>query len=143
MTKSYKEMMKHKTFEGRFKYLKLNGRVSELTFGDNRYLNQMLYRDPEWRRLRRDIIIRDDGCDLAFPDRVIEKGIGRDSYIIVHHINPITVDDVINRSYKVFDPDNVICCTHRTHNAIHYGNEDILECTTFAERFEGDTCLWR
>lgn len=145
--RSYSEMMKFDTFEDRFKYLELHGRVSELTFGNHRYLNQLLYHDPQWRSFRNDIIIRDDACDLAIPDRpiiMIKKAgkIVRSDLLIVHHINPITVDDVLNRSAKVFDKENVICCKLSTHNAIHYGGK-IVECTTFAERTENDTVPWK
>jgi len=148
MEKTYKEMIKYKTFEERFLYLQLKGRVSELTFGQNRHLNQALYHDPEWRRFKQDIIIRDDACDLAIPDRPIikiKKGnkIVRAELLIVHHINPITVDDVINRSYKVFDENNVVCCKLSTHNGIHYGGTAIIENTTYSERQPNDTIPWR
>jgi hypothetical protein len=148
MNKTYKETIKLKTFEERFNFLQLHGRVSELTFGQNRYLNQMLYHDPEWKRFKRDIILRDNSCDLAIEDRPIETykkngKIIRSSLLIVHHINPITVDDVINRSYKVFDEDNVICCKLSTHNGIHYGGDAVIRATTFVERQPDDTTLWR
>lgn len=147
MTKSYSEMMKFDTFEERFKYLQLHGRVSELTFGQNRYLNQMLYRDPMWKSFRDEIIIRDDACDLACPDRPIVRMASdirhRSDLLIVHHINPITVEDVINRSKKVFDPENVVCCKHKTHNGIHYGGDSVIRNSTYAERYENDTIPWR
>ena len=148
MSRSYSEMIKLKTFEERFKYLQLHGRVSELTFGSNRYLNQELYSDPEWKRFKRDIILRDDSCDLAIPDRPITKidqngKVIRADLLIVHHINPITVDDVIKRNYKVFDEDNVVCCKLSTHNGIHYGGNLVIETTTFANRQPNDTIPWR
>lgn len=148
MTKSYSEMLKYRTFEDRFKFLQLHGRVSELTFGNNRYLNQALYHDPEWRRFKDDIIIRDNACDLAIEDRPITKilqgeKLVRSDLLIVHHINPITVDDVINRAYKVLDPENVVCCKLSTHNGIHYGSNLPVECSTYAIREPNDTIPWR
>lgn len=148
MTKSYSEMLKYRTFEDRFKFLQLHGRVSELTFGNNRHLNQALYHDPEWRRFKDDIIIRDNACDLAIEDRPITKilqgeKLVRSDLLIVHHINPITVDDVINRAYKVLDPENVVCCKLSTHNGIHYGSNLPVECSTYAIREPNDTILWR
>lgn len=124
------------TFEERFNYLKLEGRVGKETFGYDRYLNQILYKDKEWLRIRRDIIIRDDGCDLGIPGRGIH------GKILVHHINPITVEDVLNRSPKVFDPDNLICTSLLTHNAIHYSDESILTLDP-VERRPNDTCPWK
>lgn len=135
MIKRYSEVIKLKTFGERFDYLKLNGKVSELTFGHNRYLNQDFYHSMEWLRFRREIIIRDDGCDLADPDRKIY------SHILIHHLNPITVDDILNMKETVFDPENVICVTHKTHNALHYGSlSDIPVCV---DRKRNDTCPWR
>lgn len=138
-TKSYSEMMKLKTYEERFNYLKLNGKVGEVTFGSDRILNQLLYNgDPEWKRTRNKVIIRDNGCDLGIEGRKIEKPIP----ILVHHINPITVDDVINRSPKVFDLNNLVCTTKLTHDAIHYSNESIL-IKDPVERRANDTCPWK
>lgn len=138
-TKSYSEMMKFKTYEERFNYLKLNGKVGEATFGSDRILNQLLYNgDPEWKRTRDKVIIRDNGCDLGIEGRKIEKPIP----ILVHHINPITVDDVINRSPKVFDLNNLVCTTKLTHDAIHYSNESIL-IKDPVERRANDTCPWK
>lgn len=134
--KSYSEMIKLKTFDDRLNYLKLNGVVSELTFGGSRYLNQMLYHSEEWKRFRRDVIIRDHGCDLADENRPINRG------ILIHHLNPITVEDVRKRSKKIFDMDNVVCTTKITHNAIHYGG-DISSLYDYHERKPNDTCLWR
>lgn len=134
--KTYSELMSIPTFEGRYQYLKLSGRVGSATFGSSRYLNQILYTSREWLSFRDAIIIRDDGCDLGCSDRKI---VGR---VIVHHIDPITVEDVINRHPKVFDPENVICVSHITHEAIHYGDEDLLMKDP-VERRPFDTCPWR
>lgn len=136
MNRSYSEAMNFETFEERFNYLKLEGRVGRDTFGHDRYLNQILYKDKEWLRTRRDIIIRDDGCDLGIPGRQIH------GKILVHHINPITVEDVLNRSPKVFDPENLICTSLLTHNAIHYSDESILTLDPVTRR-PNDTCPWK
>lgn len=136
MNRSYSETMTFETFEERFNYLKLEGRVGKETFGHDRYLNQILYKDKEWRRTRRDIIIRDDGCDLGIPGRQIHGN------VYVHHINPITVEDVLNRAPKVFDPENLICTSLLTHNAIHYSDESILPLDP-VERRPNDTCPWK
>lgn len=134
--KTYSELITIPTFEERFEYLQLKGSVGKDTFGYDRYLNQVLYRSPEWKRLRNQIIIRDGGCDLACE--------GYDIYgkVLIHHLNPITVDDVLARSRKVFDPDNLVCVTHNTHNAIHYGDADLL-ITGPIIRTKNDTCPWR
>lgn len=136
LIKRYSEVIKLPTFEQRFNYLKLNGQVSELTFGHNRYLNQDFYHSTEWQRFRREIIIRDEGCDLADPDRKIY------SKIYIHHLNPITVDDILERSSLVFDPENAICVTHKTHNDIHYGVNSSL-VLSHKDRTPNDTIPWR
>lgn len=135
-SKTYSELIAIPTYEDRFRYLQLQGAVGKDTFGYDRYLNQVLYNSQEWKRFRNEIIIRDNGCDLAFEGYDIH---GR---ILVHHINPITVDDVVNRNPLVFDPENVICVTHNTHNAIHYGDESLL-ITAPIERTRHDTCPWK
>ena len=134
--RTYSELITIPTFEERFEYLQLKGSVGKDTFGYDRYLNQVLYRSPEWKRLRNQIIIRDDGCDLACD--------GYDIYdkVLIHHLNPITVEDVLTRSRKVFDPDNLVCVSHNTHNAIHYGDVDLL-VTGPIIRTKNDTCPWR
>ena len=134
--KTYSELITIPTFEERFEYLQLKGSVGKDTFGYDRYLNQVLYRSPEWKRLRNQIIIRDGGCDLACD--------GYDIYnkVLIHHLNPITVEDVLARSRKVFDPDNLVCVSHNTHNAIHYGDVDLL-ATGPIIRTKNDTCPWR
>ena len=134
--KSYSELIRLPTYLDRFRYLQINGAVGAETFGYDRYLNQILYRTGEWKRFRRDIILRDNGCDLACDDYEI---FGR---ILVHHINPITVDDVLNRDPKIFDPNNVITTTLDTHNAIHYGDERLLVMDPIV-RTKNDTCPWR
>lgn len=134
--RTYSEMLTFPTLEERFKYLQLKGSVGKDTFGYDRYLNQILYHSDRWKSFRNDIIIRDNGCDLACEGYEIYKR------ILVHHINPITVEDVLNRDPKVFDPENVVCVSHITHNAIHYGDENLL-MTAPVERSPNDTCPWR
>ena len=136
--KTYSELIALPTFLERFNYLKIGGKVGQETFGYDRYLNQVLYKSGEWKRFRRDIILRDNGCDLACPDREIPDGV----IIIVHHINPISVEDVLRRNPAIFDPENVISTTLNTHNAIHYGDEDLL-VTGPVIRTQYDTCPWR
>ena len=134
--KTYSELITIPTFEERFEYLQLKGSVGKDTCGYDRHLNQGLYRSPEGKRLRNQIIIRDGGCDLACD--------GYDIYgkVLIHHLNPITVEDVLARSRKVFDPDNLVCVSHNTHNAIHYGDVDLL-ATGPIIRTKNDTCPWR
>lgn len=134
--KTYSELITIPSFMDRFRYLKLGGQVGEDTFGHDRYLNQILYHSPEWKRFRRDIILRDNGCDLGV------EGFEIHGKILVHHLNPITIDDILNRSSKVFDPENVISTRHITHNAIHYGCEDLLDIEV-VERTPYDTCPWK
>lgn len=136
--KSYSHLITLPTFEERFRYLKLGGAVGEETFGFDRYLNQVFYSTLEWKNFRRDMIVRDMGCDLGIPDRVI-GGI-----IILHHINSISMADIRQRNLDVLlNPENVICVSHNTHNAIHYGDESILTPSTLIERKPNDTCPWR
>ena len=134
--KTYSELIELQTFEERFEYLQLKGIVGQETFGFDRYLNQILYSSKEWKHLRNEIIVRDNGCDLALEGFEIH---GR---ILIHHINPITIDDVIKRREMVFDPENLICVTHNTHNAIHYGDKSLL-ITGPIERRANDTCPWK
>lgn len=135
-TKTYSELISIPTYEERFKYLQIKGAVGIDTFGYDRYLNQTLYRSAEWKRLRNEIIIRDDGCDLAFDGYQIN------SRILIHHLNPISVNDVKNRNPKVFDPENLVCVSHITHNAIHYGDESLLVKDPVV-RSANDTCPWK
>ena len=133
----YSELIQLSTFEQRFRYLKLNGEVGKETFGFNRYLNQAFYRSKEWKEFRRNIIIRDNGCDLGMLDREIQGD------IIIHHLSPISIDDILNRNLEVLlNPENVICVSYNTHNAIHYGDENLL-ITEPIERTKNDTCPWR
>lgn len=137
MIRTYSELITLPTFEERFEYLKLGGRVGYETFGYDRYLNQILYNSYEWKYdTRRKIILRDNGCDLAC------EGFEIFGKILVHHINPITVEDVLNRNPIVFDPENLISTTHNTHNAIHYGDVDLLTIGPI-ERTKNDTCPWK
>lgn len=150
MSKCYSELMTIKSFEDRFEYLRLDGRVCEETFGQNRYINQVLYNSRRWRSFRNKIILRDKGCDLAFPGHEIAgpyESIYRInkiavSYALVHHINPITLDDILEDRFCVFDPENVILTTRVTHNAIHYGDENQILKDPI-ERRPNDTCPWK
>lgn len=135
-SKTYSKAIAIPNYLDRYRYLKLGGKVGEDTFGFDRYLNQVLYRSSEWKRFRRDIIVRDNGCDLGCEGYEI---MGR---ILVHHINPITLKDVNNRDPKIFDPENVICVSHNTHNAIHYGDESLLISEPII-RTKNDTCPWK
>ena len=135
--RTYSELITLPTFEERYKYLRLTGRVGADTFGFDRHLNQMLYqRDPKWKDARDQVIIRDNGCDLGIP--------GHEIYgkIIVHHMNPITVDDILEGRDWIYDPEFLICTMHNTHNAIHYGDENLL-VTAPTVRTKNDTCPWR
>ena len=136
MINSYRKLIRIPSFEERFEAIRLNGLVGDKTFGKYRYINQSFYNSRDWISKRRDIIIRDNGCDLAFPDYPIN------GKIIVHHIEPITMDDIINRSPKVFDDDNLICVSFDTHNAIHFGDSNLLQ-KDYVERRPGDTCPWK
>lgn len=134
--RTYSELIQLKTFEERFEYLKLDGIVGRETFGFDRYLNQMFYTSIEWKRFRRDIILRDNGCDLAMPGLDI---VGK---IFIHHLNPITKDDILNRTEYLMNPEFVICSSKLTHDAIHYGDSDLLPKGPI-ERKRNDTCPWR
>lgn len=137
MTKSYTDLSVITDYLDRFKYLQLHGKVGESTFGGNRYLNQKFYRtDNEWLSIRDYVITRDDGCDMGVPGYDIE------GLIIVHHIIPINTYDVLHRTKKLLDPNNLICTSLNTHNAIHYGNESLLILPPI-ERTKNDTCPWR
>lgn len=135
--KTYSELIQIPSYIERYRYLRLGGKAGEITFGNERYLNQILYKSPEWKTFRRHIIIRDMGCDLGI------EGYDIRGPIIIHHINPISVDDILNRNPAVFDPENVISVSKRTHNAIHYGDEELLLIDEVIERRPNDTILWR
>lgn len=133
--KTYSELRRLETFEERYQYLRLKGQVGEETFGFDRYLNQRFYRSKEWKSIRNHIILRDNGCDLGIEGRdIMDK-------IIIHHINPIAPRDLIDLSDWVMDPENLICVSHDTHNAIHYRDEFLLQRGP-VERKPGDTKLW-
>jgi hypothetical protein len=140
MNKSYSELMQFSTWQERLDYLYLgDNKIGDMTFGGHRWLNQNLYNSIEWKHLRRQIIIRDNGCDMG----CIEYPIANRSKIIIHHINPITIDDLLNQSSKVFDLDNLISVSFNTHQMIHYGTKqtrDILRLN--GERSPNDTKLW-
>ena len=131
--RTYSKLITIPTFEERYNYLKLNGIVGKETFGYDRYLNQLLYRSSDWRSFRDRIIIRDNGCDLAC------EGFELQSRIIIHHIDPITVEDIINKHPKVFDPENVVSTSHNTHLAIHYGDKNLISIGPI-NRHKNDTC---
>lgn len=133
--RNYTDISKLKTFEERFEYLKLEGSVGIETFGFDRYLNQILYSSQEWRKVRDEVIIRDSSCDLGI------EGLDIYSRPIIHHMNPITIEQVENRDRIIFDPEFLITVSHDTHNAIHYGTEPKQK--TPIERTKGDTTLWR
>lgn len=135
--RTYNELVQYHSYEDRFRYLKLNGVVANETFGFDRYLNQRFYKSAEWRRVRDQVIIRDNGCDLGVPGKEIF------GTIIVHHMNPISIEDIEKNPEILFDPNYLICVSLETHNALHYGDESILEKETIVERRSGDTTPWR
>ena len=135
--RTYSELSRLPTFLERFNYLKLGGTVGKTTFGFDRYLNQIFYqRSAEWKQLRDQIIIRDNGCDLGIEDRAIG---GR---ILIHHLNPITEDDILEQSDFLLNPEYLICTSHNTHNAIHYGDSNLLVLEPVV-RTKNDTCPWK
>lgn len=134
--KCYSQLILLPTFLERFEYLKLSAQVGDPTFGSKRYLNQILYSTDLWDAIRRKIIIRDDGCDLGIPGREII------SRLTIHHINPITIEDVLSDNPKVWDPENLITSSDLTHKAIHYGDQNLLLTDPIA-RHKYDTCPWK
>lgn len=134
--RTYSELVTLPTFEERFRYLKLDGEVGKETFGFDRYLNQLFYKSPEWKSVRNQIIIRDGGCDLGIQGREIY---GR---ILIHHMNSLTVDNILKRSDLLLNPEYLICTIKRTHDAIHYGDEMLLMADP-VERTKNDTCPWK
>ena len=134
--KTYSELNNLTKFIDRYRYLRLFGKVGDETFGYDRYLNQIVYRSPEWKKFRRDVIVRDNGCDLGCDGYTI---VGK---ILVHHIEPITLRDIERRDPKIFDMENVISVSMATHNAIHYGDESLLISEPLT-RTKNDTCPWR
>lgn len=133
--RTYSELVRFKSFEERYEYLKLMGIVGRSTFGFDRYLNQLLYTSKRWRKTRDDIIIRDGGCDLGVEDYELHNG------ILVHHMNPIREEDIENDEDWIYDPEFLICTSLNTHNAIHFGDKSLLTKPP-VERRPGDTCLW-
>lgn len=134
--KTYSELCLLPTYRERYQYLRLDGQVGVDTFGYDRYLNQLFYRSPEWKRIRDFVILRDNGCDLGLPGyEIYDK-------VIIHHMNPITVDDIRHGNESILDPEFLVCVTHNTHNAIHYGDETLLH-TDPVVRTRNDTCPWR
>lgn len=137
MIRTYSELIKFDTFIDRYQYLRLDGKVGEETFGFDRWLNQLFYKkDPKWLSIRNEVIIRDNGCDLGIADREIH------SRILVHHMNPISREDILARSEFLLNPEYLICTSKTTHDAIHYGDENLLMGEPI-ERTRNDTCPWR
>lgn len=135
MIRTYSDLRRLETFQERYEYLRLNGRVGADTFGFDRYLNQQLYRSERWKMTRRGIIIRDNGCDLGIEGyEIVDK-------IIIHHMNPLTIEDLMELRDSIFDPEFLICVSHRTHEAIHYGDATLLPKMPVARR-PGDTKFW-
>lgn len=135
--KSYSELIQLSTFEERFNYLKLNGKVGEATFGFDRVFNQQFYNSKEWKDIRDYVIIRDNACDMGILGREITGS------IFIHHINALTLDDILNKTEFLLDPNNLICVSYDTHNAIHYGDISYAKCNEVIERKKDDTCLWK
>ena len=136
MIRTYSELSRLKTFKERYEYLRLDGVVGENTFGFNRYLNQAFYKSKEWKDIRRFVIIRDNGCDLGVEGYEIHTN------IIIHHMNPIRQDDILSRTDLLMNPEYLITTTLNTHNAIHYGTEELL-ATAPISRSKNDTCPWK
>lgn len=136
MLRRYSELKRLKTFEERYEYLRIGGLIGESTFGFERFLNQQFYTSQRWRLLRNEIIIRDNGCDLGIEGRDIHDK------IIIHHMNPITKDQMMDPDESVFNPEYLICVSHSTHNAIHYGDASLLQ-KEYVPRRPNDTCPWK
>jgi hypothetical protein len=135
MTKSYSELVLYESFEDRLKYLMLHGRVGATTFGFDRHINQAFYTSYEWKRARDHVISRDNGCDLGVPGYEIHGS------LLIHHINPMEVDDIVHGNECIFNPDNLITTTNKTHNAIHFSDMSLIN-RPYVERKSGDTKLW-
>lgn len=135
MSRSYSEMLEFDTLEERFEYLALHGRVGDETFGTDRWMNQAFYQSRQWRQVRNYVIDRDEGCDLGTPGLEIHRG------LYIHHMNPMTRHDLIHGNEDILEPEFLITVSHRTHNAIHYGDEKLLP-RPFTPRERGDTRLW-
>lgn len=133
--RTYSELQGLRTVQERFRYLSLRGTVAQATFGSDRHVNQKFYTSYEWRQIRHEVIARDLGCDLGIEGYEIHQG------LYIHHMNPMTLQDILNGDPAVLNPEFLITVTHQTHNAIHYGNEEQLP-QVFVERRPGDTKLW-
>lgn len=138
MIRTYSELILLPTFEERYRYLRLGGRVGEDTFGFDRYLNQQFYKSDEWLAVRDEVIARDCGCDLGIFDQEIPEGVR----ILVHHMNPIRKEDILRKSKFLLDPEYLISTVDLTHRAIHYGDDSLL-FTNLIERSKNDTCPWK
>lgn len=136
MTRTYDELIKINSFENRAKYLDCSGIVGKETFGSARLINQRFYKSDAWQKVRNEVILRDNGCDLGHPDRPIF------GQVLIHHIEPITLNDILEENPKVLDLNNLVCCSKHTHNCIHYGDAEGL-VKDHKERSKGDTCLWK
>lgn len=136
MSRRYSELIEIPSFEDRFEYLKLVGIVGAETFGSSRFMNQNFYRSREWKQFRDEVILRDEGCDLGVPGRLIR---GR---ILIHHLNPITEDELVHGAHSLLDPENAICTSFITHQAIHYGDRSLLYPDP-VDRYPNDTCPWK
>lgn len=139
MTKTYTEMISYQDYADRLEYLLLYSQIGDPTFGQDRYINQHFYNSYKWQKFRRQIILRDQGCDLAHPDFPISKG----TKLLIHHINPITLEDLINERPCLTDPDNAVCVAFMTHQAIHFANKDMILSRNPIERQPNDTIPWR
>lgn len=136
--KFYSHVVTLSSFDERFEYLKLNGNIGIETFGCDRFINQDFYRSKIWRDFRYHIIVRDNGCDLAHSQHPIN-----DNTIHIHHINPLTIEELMDDFQNALDEENVICVLDSTHKALHYGSKDYLQAINFADRFPNDTCPWK
>lgn len=137
--RTYSELITIPNYKDRFEYLRLDGEIGIETFGFDRYLNQVLYRSKEWRQLREKIILRDSDYDLVYD--MAHKDFPINGRVIIHHINPITLEDIENRRDIIFDMDNLVCVSHVTHEAIHYGDANLLP-KEIIDRKPNDTKLW-
>lgn len=135
MIRTYSELRRLETLEDRFDYLKLHGQVGNATFGFDRFLNQRFYASHEWKQIRHHVIVRDDGCDLGVDGYQIHDR------VYIHHMNPMTVSDLVEFNREILDPEYLIAVTHTTHNAIHYGDSNLLP-KIHIDRKPGDTKLW-
>lgn len=142
MIRTYSELIKRDTFLDRYRYLRLGGKVGEETFGFDRYLNQKFYKSEEWLSVRDYVIIRDTGNNKYCQDLGVD-GYDIRGLILVHHMNPITMDDIVRRTKYALDPEYLISTVKNTHDAIHYGDENLLMNPFPIERSRNDTCLWR